>query len=138
MLQQKIGTFEFLDLVGNPEQVKRQIAALARAGVDGHTLIDEGSRGTPFTLLSRVDQEDFEAGRATYGEYCGLIGGDPVDLVWQDLEMTIPESFQVVVLNVVQRTLQALAWGSSGGLNPPSLAWLECEWYLLAIKVEAP
>ncbi len=135
MLQQRIGQFEFLDLVGNPEQVKRQIVALARAGVDGHTLIDEGSRGTPFPLISRVDQQHLEHGRATYRSYCELIGSEPVELVWQDLDMTL-ESFQVAVLNVVQRNLHALAWGSAGGLHPPSLAWLECEWTLLAVATE--
>ena len=135
MLEQRIGQFEFLDLVGNPEQVKRKILALARAGVDGHAIIDEGSRGTPFTLTSRVDQRDLEHARATYVAYCTLIGGAPVELVWQGLDMTL-EDFQVVVINVVPRDLHALAWGSAGGLHSPSLAWLECEWQLLAIAME--
>ena len=139
MLDHRIGQFEFLDLEGNPEQVKRQLTVLARAGVDGHTVVDEGRRGTPFVLRSRVDQQDLAAGRATYGAYAALIGGDPVQLVWQDLDLD-GEDFQVLVLDVVQSRLHALAWGSAGGLNPPSRAWLECDWTLLAIanEVEEP
>jgi hypothetical protein len=135
MLLQQIGEFEFLDLVGFPEQVKRQISAIPRAGVDGHTIIDEGSRGKPFTLTSRVDQQDLAQARATYAEYCTLIGDDPVELVWQNIDLSV-ENFLVVVLDVVPRAMHALAWGSAGGLHPPSLAWLECDWQLLALATE--
>ncbi len=137
MLQQAIGQFAFLDLMGNPEPVKRQIGALARAGVNGHTIIDDGERGRPFQLVSRVDQADLAQGRATFRQYCTLLGADPVDLVWQDLDL-VTESYQVLVLDVAQRALHALAWGSVGGLHPPSLAWLECEWTLLAIAIPQP
>jgi len=132
-VENRIGTHEFIELEGNPETVKRQVMALVRAGVDGTTLVDEGRRGPPFTLRSKVDMPDLLEARAAYASYCELIGDDPVELVWQDLDLA-SESLLVAVLNVTQEVCVPLAFASSGGLNPPSLGWLECTWTLIAIE----
>lgn len=131
-LTNKIGTFEFFDLAGTPETLKQQIGLFTRAGVDGVTLVDDGQRGAPFTLRSRVDMESLAAGRAEYVAYCDSIGSDPVDVTWRGVALSAEET-KFVVLDVRLVDLRGLAV-SSGGLRA-GLAWLECDWVLIAVKV---
>jgi len=136
LVSNQIDAFAFISLDGNPQALKKQLTPLARAGVDGTTLLDEGSRGRAFTLRSKVDQANVTTGWRTLQEYKDLIGTDPVDLIWNDAELS-EDTVQVAVLDVTLARLVALA-GGTGGLNPPSLAWLECDWTLLPIDVSTP
>ena len=119
----QIGSYQFIDLAGNPQDVRRAIGLLARPGVPGVTLVDDAERGTPFVLRSKVDCLDFADCRARYRQYLALIGADPVNLVWQDLSYA-DDSLLVAVLDVQLAVMKPLAFGSSGGLNPPSLGGL--------------
>lgn len=131
----QIGSFYFIELAGNPEAVKQQIALYTRSGVDGVTVVDDGARGTPFVLRSKVDCTSYSVGRATYLAYRQLIGASPVDMTWQDLELA-SEDVSFCVLNVTQQVLRPILV-ASGGLYPPSLAWLECDWTMIAVANEA-
>jgi len=132
-MQNAIGQFEFLGLAGSPDQLKKRLVIETRPGVDGVGLWEDSSRGHPFTLRSQVDAASVLAARAMYGQYCGLIGGDPVELSWWGISLS-GERFKVCVLNVEQVRLTPLL-GCSGGLNLPSRAYLECDWSLIAISI---
>jgi hypothetical protein len=131
-MQNSIGSFPFIDLAGPLGLPSSVIALLVRAGVDGQTLVDDGQRGEPFTLRSKLDVASMADGVNEFDGYRGLVGTDPVSLVYQDVDLDGLASFSVLGVKMVQ--LKALV-GAVGGLNPPSGAWLEADWTLVA---EAP
>jgi hypothetical protein len=128
----QIGDFAFLTLRGQPETVRQQLELIVRPGVAGVGLWKRGMIPTPFHLRSAVDAPDKEAARSFYKLYCRLIGANPVSLVWSDLDLTSGEGYGFSVLKVIPVLITALA-NSSGGLNPPSLGWIECDWELVPI-----
>ena len=127
----QIAGYDFIELEGHPEVPRSQLTVLTRAGVDGFTIINEGMRGTPFVLRSKVDCQSMLAGEQSYRELCELIGDDPVEITWQDIDLEL----SYAVLDVKKVVLRALV-GAVGGLNYPSLAWLECDWTLIAVDTE--
>ena len=129
-----IGEFDFLALHGNPEPLKEQCVLAGRPGVEGVAVWKTSPRGVRFTLRSAVDAESLTAARWLFGQYKTLIGGDPVELVWAGLAMT-GESFQVVVLDCRPAEIKSII-GGVGGLYPPSIAWCECDWDLVAVATE--
>jgi len=135
MAENRIGDFQFLALHGAPVGLSEQLLVLSRPSVDGVAIWKLGRRGRPFSLRSVVDATSFEAARAMHDRYLGLKGADPVDLVWSDIELTT-EKIMVAVLDVRPvpgRTRSMLTL--VGGLNPPSLGWVECDWDLIAVGI---
>jgi hypothetical protein len=132
LVENSIHTFQFIDLAGQPDPLKPQIQVVTRAGVDGVTLVNDGTRGTPFVLRSKVDQTSLATARQTFLSYRDLIGGAAVEAVWQDVDL-FAEGTLFEVLDVRQVVLRKLAIGV-GGFNPPSEAWLECDWTLIAVE----
>lgn len=126
----RIGNFEFVALHGSPLPPTEQPELVARAGVDGVGGWRTGVRGTPFRMLSQVDMPTYEIAGQVSINYTVLIGQDPVSLVQDDVEFP----YQVVVLSVVERSRRGMVI-STGGLYPPSAAWLESEWTLMAVDV---
>lgn len=135
-MENRIGPFEFIDLAGNPDTVMPQIGLFVRSGVSGLTLVNDGVRGEPFVLRSKVDVETLAAARATYTFYTGLIGAEPQEIIWQDIDLSA-EGTRFSVLKVKQVSCIPID-SATGGLFPPSLAWLECDWTLVAIDVTSP
>lgn len=127
-----IGTHRFVEIVGDPDVLKEQIEIIQRPGVDGTLLRKMGKQGVPFQFLSRVDCQDLADGRDRLQAYAELIGGPAVAMVWSDRNLNI-ESAMVSVLDVQPRLLKKIG-PASGGLNPPSDAWLEAIWTLILIK----
>jgi hypothetical protein len=129
--ENRIGTFTFISLMGQPLNLAEEVEVITRKGVDGIAASRTGTRGKQFTLRSSVDAPNKQQAREYVEQYRALIGADPVGLVWSDLDMAI-EEFYVLVLDVrpveVTRLLSATT-----GLNPPSLGWVECDWDLIAI-----
>ena len=121
----------FLSLQGDPQALTEQPIVLARPGVPGVAIWLTSARGRRFTLRSGVDAEDLGDARAMLANYQELIGTDPVALVWRDVPMT-REGFSVCVLDVrpvrVMPMLRCV-----GGTHPPSRAWLEADWDLIAV-----
>jgi len=126
-----IGSEQFVEIVGAPDLAKMRLELVERPGVDGTGIWETGIRGKPFTLTTRVDAEDLRAAIEAFGRYCAMPESGPVDVVLQDVSyLTYGINFQV--LDVRPREICELA-SSSGGLNPPSLGWVECEWDLVAV-----
>ena len=128
----KIGPYAFITLRGQPDALKQRLEIVMRRGVNGVGLFRTGIRGEPFSLESAVDAASKAAARTYFRNYKQLIGADPVDLIWSDLELETGGGFQVAVLDVVPLDIRTLA-SSSGGLNPPSLGWIEARWKLIPI-----
>ena len=134
IIQNQIDEFTFIDLAGMPDVVKNQVAVLERHGVDGTTIVKTGKRGAPFTLRSKVDAEDLAAGLQAFNDYTSLLDtdpetGHPVDITYQDQDLSTG-GLSFIVLDVKLAVLKAIS-GPSGGLNPPSRAWLECDWTIV-------
>lgn len=127
----QIGDFIFIALLGQREPPRQQLEIEARPSVDGLTIIRTGSRGVPFRLRSQVDQGTYNGAWTTFRSYLALINADPVAMVQGGINSTA-EGFKVQVLDVRPVKIGPIK-SSSGGLNAPSAAWLECDWDLVAI-----
>lgn len=128
-----IGGEQFLTLEGQTERFRRQIEVIQRRGIDGVSIWNMGIRGTPFTLRSKVDAPNKNLARSKYVGYTAMIGNGVYDLFWSSLFMAT-EGIQVAVLDVRPVDIRRILT-SSGGINPPSLGWCECDWDLIAIDM---
>ena len=129
-----IGPHQFIGLHGHCDPPKQQIAPpMVRPGIDGVGLRRTGIRGRPSRLRSVVDAGNLADARAKYKAYRELIGATPVQLVQHDCDYQV-EGWQVAVLDV-RRVRMQKAMTPCGGLNPPSLAKLICEWDVIAVAV---
>lgn len=125
-----IGSFQFLNLVAPPDFTKESVMIQVREGVDGALLKTTGRRGQPQRWVSTVDVPALSAAPYLFNEYLTLIGADPVPIVWA----SIPLEGQLFAVLDVRPILMKRVIGSVGGLNAPSLAILECEWFLFPIQ----
>ena len=132
MSRNSIGEFEFISLDGNPGVLQEQVDLIHRPGTDGALIRLRGKHPIPFQLVSRVDAEDVAHGRELLGKYRDLIGEPAVPMIWADAPIA-SEGAKVSVLNVSQLSLRSIAT-ATGGLNPPSGAWLEAAWILLLVE----
>lgn len=130
-----IGPHNFLSLDGGVETLKQDNQLMVRPGVPGVGIQLTGKRGKPFRLRSRVDAPSVIDAQNFKQDYNSLIGdGNPYDLaqygaVYSNLGIGF------LVLDVRTVKLSALAY-FQGGLNPPSLGWLECEWELVCVALQ--
>ena len=127
-----IGPFEFITLDGQPPAPQGSVAVVSKPGIDGILALYTGFRGQQFTLRSKVDAADKAAARQLYQSYRTLIGQGPQLLEWSGIEMFAAETFRVLVLDVKPVDIRTLA-AASGGLNSPSLGWVECDWLLIGV-----
>ncbi len=125
----KIGSFTFLSIDGVPPVRQQQGQLVVRPGVAGVAFVLTGERGVPFTVRTRCDYASKAAAMNKRAEYAALAFAGKQSMVWGDHSVVTEGGAKVMVLEV--RTLacgELLA--SSGGLNAPSLGFLECEWDL--------
>ena len=71
-----------------------------------------------------------------YAGYRELVGGDPQDLIYQDLDLASLDGIAGFAVTDIGMPFIRAIGGGSGGLRPPSLAYLECDWTLVAIPNE--
>ncbi len=131
LLENRIGAFYFLGLSGERQPAKMVLSLDERPGVEGTEITREGLKGRPFRLRSWVDAVDYDTARLMYDFYRDLIADDPQELVQGGISSTL-EGFLVQVLDV---SVVFCGAGNAGtnGLNPPSNAYIECDWDLIAI-----
>lgn len=108
--------------------VAEQVVVESRPGVDGEAIFKLGKRGKPFRLFSRVDMPSLVDANIEVNSYQTLIDQGPQPVVWHNVSTVGGYGFVVLDVNPVR--IHALAT-SVGGLNSPSLAWLEAAWTLL-------
>ena len=130
-MSNSIGPYDLLFLHGHPEPPRKGTLVIARPGVEGNALWRDVAHGRPFKMRSVDDVADLYDGRVAYNNYLGLIGQDPMDMVWEDQAMS-DEGFLVCVLDVRLIDLHAIAT-PVGGRDPNNAARLECEWDLVSV-----
>jgi hypothetical protein len=133
-LDNSIGEFDFGGISGNPLPPSEFLSIDQRPGLDGTEITREAVKGLPFTLVTWVDEASYEAAWGLYRDYLALKQGDPVPLVHAGINSETVENYLVQVLDVRPLEVKACRPGA-GGLNPPSLAMLICEWHLIAIEI---
>lgn len=128
-----IGSFEFRTLSKPGMPVERSLSLVARAGVDGHEIWDDGQRGMPFTIRSEVFVGTIEIGYNLIDQFKKLKGLPPVPVIWGNL---FPEAalFKVLDVTVPDDGLRAVL--GCVGPGGPYFARLICDWTLLPIYVE--
>lgn len=122
-----IAGYQFLAIDGLPQGLREQVELVERQGLDGTAIWRTGRRGTRFTLTSKVDQPSLPAAFAAYNGYASLVAAGAVPLVWSGVSLGLFD-----VLDVRLQDARAIR-SATGGINPPSLAWLSCEWDLIAV-----
>lgn len=134
----KIGSFQFVSLAGDPTSLREEVEMVRRPGVDGLGFWKTGTRGRPFRLVSGVDAPNMVQARVLYKQYKTLIGADPVFLIWAGVNITSLESVKVVVLDVRpaggRRTAVRRIGNSVGTLNSNPQAWIDAEWTLVSVS----
>lgn len=133
-LDNRIGGEEFLGWRGVRQPPRDVVAIDERDAIDGSEVTLLGKKGRPFTLISWVDCPDYQATWDRYNaQYLPLIRQDPLVLIVGGIS-SLAENYKVSVLDVrVVRALPIIP--GTGGLNPPSLGYLECAWDLLGIPL---
>lgn len=126
----KLGAFDFLSIDGVPPVRQTEGQLVVRPGVDGVACWLTGQRGQPFTVRTRVDCQSRADALAKRYAYAQLSFAGKQKLIWSDYAVETEDGAQVLVLAVRMIQLGALL-ASSGGLNPPSLGYLDCEWDLI-------
>ena len=126
----QIGPHTFLTLDGTPPMREQEGQIIVRPGVAGLAFWLTGERGQPFTLVSRVDCASKADALAKRYEYRQLVLAGKQSLIWGDHNLETEDGAKVMVLAVRPQRLGELLV-SSGGLNSPSLGYLDCEWDLV-------
>lgn len=124
-----------MSLTGNIIPPGYMLSVDQRGGVDGTEITSEGSKGTPFVLISRVDVESYTDGQFLFKLYRDGLINDSVGAVpvVQSGYDTVSFGYHCQVLDVRLLSCQR-APVIVGGLQFTSGAILECEWTLIAIK----
>lgn len=131
-----IGIFNFISLHGEWKPPAEQVLIDQRPGVDGTTITRTGRRGVPFRMVSFVDLAAFSDVPTKLSRYQELITGDPQQIIWagQDgIAQPVPFQVQVLAVDMIRGGPMHGAFGNA--LNPPSLAYIECIWTLVAIEI---
>lgn len=139
MAQYSIGEQEFIAIHGAWSPPAEAISVDQRPGVDGSEITAHGKKGRPFVLTTFVDQVTYPIALGTIHNYQLYIDNPPVPLVLhgRSSETVGVNGFLVQVLDVEMQDCFTLAPGAMGGINPPSLAWLICNWTLIAIEKQS-
>lgn len=129
-----IGEHRFLSLAGDWIPPAETFVAQQREGIDGTLIYRTGQKGQPFILESRVDAGDLQAAEDMYIEYLETMNAaEPVEVKRNDissLELKVPFRCQILGVRKVRTHRHRAA---AGGLNPPHLGFLICQWQLIAI-----
>lgn len=133
-LENSIGIFRFAGMVGNPEPPSDVPSLDERAGVRGTEITREGLKGRPFIVRTWVDMASYEDAWLEFRAYLALRSGDAVELVHAGISTQAVEGYLVNVLNVVPVDIRPIRPGA-GGINPPSLGLVVCDWELVAVPL---
>ncbi|HUX16796.1 MAG TPA: hypothetical protein VMW52_10015 [Phycisphaerae bacterium] len=128
-----LGSIPVLAFRGNPERLKEIAMVLMRPGVEGVAVWRSAKKGLPFQLRSESDAYNLGHATALYRNYCNQIAQDPQPIMWKGLDLS-RDKIGVVVLDVKMVLCQRQILGV-GGLFYPSLAWLECDWNMVAVPL---
>ena len=129
-----ISHFRFIRLLGVPDINDPEIEVIQRPGVTGTMFRNLGSHGRPQQVISSVDVGSMLQGRNAIHQYKTLKGAGVVPIIVADIDMSV-HGVLYSILDVRPITLRSIAT-VVGGINSPSLAWLECAWTVLPVGVQ--
>jgi hypothetical protein len=133
LLDNKIGTEEFVSIIGTWIPPAEQVEVDQRPGVDGTQVTKVGKKGRPFTVLTRVDTNDYPAAHDALQRYQGLIDGEPITMI-QGGVSSDTLGFKVQILDVQPRRIQAIKNPSGAGAkSSDGTGWIEAVWQLIGI-----
>ncbi len=127
-----IHNFVCIQLDGNPIPPMQRRKIVQRGGVDGTGIWRTGNRGRVFTLRAGVDVPNMADGRLAFAVAALFTNADPLVLIQDGYDFNLNQDWKVAVMGVRQVALYAMLH-ATGGLFPPSLAWLEIDFDLIAI-----
>lgn len=136
--ENSIGPYNFVTLLGQVLPLRETLEMDQRGGVDGTEFTKLGEKGQPFQIVSQVDSESYDNAWQTLHGYRSLISDPPKELVVHNTPFsTFGYNVKVLAVNPLPNSPRAIR-SVTGGLFPPSRAWLECVWDLIAVKNEEP
>ena len=135
-----IGTFQFLNLRGQPERPGAMAQEYRRPNIEGVDVKVMAKQGRRFQLTSAVSTQNITSGEALYEQYLGLIDANPVKLIWMNHDFQVVDNLTTKVLAIRKTILeQRLNIQPQLPAPPPRHeAWLECRWDLLSVAIVAP
>jgi hypothetical protein len=122
----------FVTVTGIPDGIRNQYEVIAQKGRDGSYAWLTGARGTPFEITTGVDAASLGAAMTAMAGYRALVSTPVIYRLYHHGAF-----FSRVLLLDVRPVTQIPLANATGGLNPPSLAWLEATWQMLAINPAA-
>ena len=135
MAQSSIGDFYFLSLDGAVQPPSQRIEPFQRPGVEGTGFTAGGWAGVPFMLRSRVDGVNLVVCAQAFAEYLLYKEAGPKRLVKGGIDYYHDFRPWVVKVVDVKLALMESRLTAVGGLNWPSLAWLEADWTLIGVEL---
>lgn len=140
MAVHSIGAFNFITLDGTagpgaPPQIAREQSMLTqRPGVDGTGILQLGSKGRPFQMVSVVDATSVAAGHTLQSLYAAICNDALYTVIANDVNYATAYNTQYVVLDVEPLGVRRVG-AAVGGLSSPSLAVVAALWTLLPVYV---
>jgi hypothetical protein len=128
-LTQRIAGFEFIAILGAPDESAQMLSIDSWGGVNGVDFTDEGKKGTPFSILTVVDANDKLDADLKVRAYKDLIAQGSVS-VTQDGEI-LTDRFKV--LAVVPSPIRKISTSVGNKKSAQAGALLECRWDLIAL-----
>jgi hypothetical protein len=110
-----------------PQPARTATQVESRAGVDGVTVWDTGSRGQPYEVQTEVDVETWTIAEALCQAYSQAIDLGPLPIMHGGVVIG-----DVQVLDVPHATAEAIAAGL-GGICGRSEAIVRASWRLIAV-----
>lgn len=118
-----------------PQTLGPTLQVLEYPGQDYQAFRELGIRSEQFKMESIVDFATAARCYQELADYKNIVGDGAYQIIWNNLNFDTL-SIRVVVLGVRAKAVQQRAI-ICGGLNPPSLVDLHCEWDLMAVPWSA-
>jgi hypothetical protein len=136
LLDNSIGSFAFVSLTGYRLPPRTRVREEDRDGVTGTEFTLAGRKGPPFTLVSQVDTETYEAACELYLQYLSAIDDDPLELIQAGVSSITEDNYLVKVIDVMPRRIIPIRGAVGYKLaNSPNEGFCECDWILRAVPL---
>jgi hypothetical protein len=128
-LTQRIAGFEFIAIIGAPDESAQMVSIDSWGGVNGVDFTDEGKKGSPFSILTVTDVDDKLDGDIKVRAYKDLIAQGSVTIT-QDGELLV-DRFKV--LAVIPMSIRKISTAVGNKQSAQAGSLLECRWDLIAL-----
>lgn len=127
----RISTFNFIAINGEPDESQASISIDSWPGVDGFEFTDEGNKANAFSLVTVTDCNDLLHADLVVRLYKELVAQGSVSII-KDGEALF-DRFKV--LSVTKLNRQAISTAVGNKQSAYAGALLECRWELIAVHI---